>query len=183
MNNPKILSKELIKKGSIVEFYSLNMEMPSGNTAKWDFVSHKGAAAIVCPDAQGNLYMVEQYRPGTDSVTLEIPAGCINPGEDMKTAAMRELEEEVGIKCEDAELLLKYYGIPAYNNECVEIYVAKNLSKSHQNLDPDEDIEVKSYSLDVLTDMIMDCRIVDGKTIAAVLAYKEYLKRNEKKEI
>ncbi len=179
MDTPKIKSKELIKKGSIVEFYSLDMEMPGGHTARWDFVSHRGAAAIICPDGTGRIYMVRQYRPGTDSITLEIPAGCVDAGEDKKTAAMRELEEEVGVKCETAEHLITYYGIPAYNNECVEIYIAKNISAGHQHLDADEQITVESYSLSELTDMILSGVIVDGKTIAGILAYKEKLNKKE----
>ncbi len=177
MESPRIKGKELIKKGSIVEYYSLDMEMPGGHQAKWDFVSHKGAAAIICPDERGYIYMVEQYRPGTDSITLEIPAGCINEGEDRKTAAMRELEEEVGMRCSDAQLLFTYYGIPAYDNECVEVYVAEGISPGHQHLDEDEDILVRTYSLEELTDMIFSGAIVDGKTIAGILAYKEWLKR------
>lgn len=76
----KRLKRELISKGSIIEYYVDTMQIPNGNTEQWDFVNHKGAAAMVPVDQDGNLLMVRQYRNALERNTLEIPAGGLNPG-------------------------------------------------------------------------------------------------------
>ena len=48
--------------------------------------------------SEGKILMVRQYRNAVDSDTLEIPAGGLNPGEDNRTCAIRECEEETGYK-------------------------------------------------------------------------------------
>jgi len=126
----------------------------------------------------GKIFMVSQYRAGCDSMSLEIPAGCLNPGEDRKTAAARECEEEIGYRCNSIELLLKFYSAFAYCDEYIEIYCARDLVPTKQNLDEDEFLEVKAYELEDLINKILSGEISDSKTIAAILAYKEkYINR------
>jgi len=57
----------------------------------------------ITPDEQ--VVMVRQYRHGADAVTLEIPGGIIDPGEDPATAAGRELREETGYRAARLESL------------------------------------------------------------------------------
>ena len=56
-------------------------------------------------------------------------------------------------------------------NEKIEIFVAKNLIPSKQNLDEDEYIDVKAYTIDELKEKIYSGEIEDSKTISAILAY------------
>ncbi len=175
---PECLSEKLVHHGKILDFYECEMKFDSGNTAKWDLLKHHGASAIVAADSDGKLFMVKQYRPGCDRITLEIPAGCINEGETRRDAAARELEEEIGYKAGKLSLLLKYYSAFAYCNEYIEIYLAEDLVKTHQNLDADEDLGVYKYSVEELTEKILNYEIQDSKTIAAVLAYRTKLEKD-----
>ena len=83
------INRELIHEGSIIDYYKDTMKIPNGNTAKWDFIKHKGAAACVAVKDNGNIIMVKQYRNALERDTIEVPAGGINVGEDMETAAER----------------------------------------------------------------------------------------------
>lgn len=163
--------------GSIVDFYKDTMKLPNGNTVEWDRIEHKGAVGIIPVDEDGRIIMVRQYRIGTDSELLEIPAGGINPGEEPYVSAMRELEEETGYRADKLEHLLDVYSAPAYTTECVYIYYAENLVPSVTNYDENEFISIETYTLDELADMILDGRIVDGKTISAIMVYKELISR------
>ena len=116
--------------------------------------------------------MVRQYRNAVNRFTLEIPAGGLNPGEDTKTAAARELEEETGYRSERIEHLLDLYTTVAYCNEKIGIYYTEELQPSKQHLDEDEYVEVERYPLQDLIEMIYRGEIMDAKTIAALLAYK-----------
>lgn len=174
----KRVDRELKHKGAIINVYTDHMEISNGNKADWDFIGHKGAAAIVAEDENGCILMVRQYRNALDQEILEIPAGGLNVGEDMKTCAMRELEEETGYRTTHAEHLLDLYTTVAFCNEKIGIYYTDELIKSRQKLDEDESVEVFRYPLEELVQMIFDGKIEDGKTISAIMAYKVLKERN-----
>ena len=179
MDNYERISRELIHKGAIIDYYQDTMKIPNGNTAKWDFIKHKGAAAVVAVKEDGRLLMVRQYRNALERETLEIPAGGLNgPEEPTDLAAARELEEETGYTAGKMELLISLYTTVAFCNEKIDVYVATDLKRSRQHLDDDEFLDVESHEIEELIRLIYDCKIQDGKTISALLAYyNKYCKR------
>lgn len=174
MEEFKRLSRDLVKKGAILEYYQDTIQVPNGNIVKWDFIKHNGAAAVVPVDDNGRLIMVRQYRNALDRYTLEIPAGGLNgPDEPTKEAAARELIEETGYHAKELELLLTIRTTVAFCNEKIDIYVARELTPGSQHLDEDEYVDVKAYTVEELLDKIWKGEIQDSKTVAAILAYKE----------
>lgn len=168
------LDRKLVKHGAIIDLYDDTVKTQAGNTVHYDFIGHKGAAAVVPVRADGKILMVKQYRNAVDRFTLEIPAGGKNGADEPPyDCAMRELEEETGYKTEKLEHLIDIYTTVAFCNEKISIYVAENLVPSHQHLDEDEFIDVEAVSVEELTGMILDGAIMDAKTVSAVLAYKE----------
>ena len=172
------IERKLIAKGKIVDYYHDVVRIPNGNTATWDFIWNKGAAAVVPVRDDGKIIMVRQYRNAIDRETVEIPAGGLNdPEEPTKDAAARELEEETGFKTNDLEFLISIKTTVAFCNENIDIYVARNLISSKQNLDEDEFINVEAYSVEELCEMIYAGKIEDSKTVSAIMSYKnKYLK-------
>ncbi|MCI9025668.1 MAG: NUDIX hydrolase [Dorea sp.] len=169
----KRVGRELVYQGTILEVYKDHMEFSNGNTAKWDFIRHDGAAAVVPVMEDGRILMVSQYRNALERMTLEIPAGKLDqPGEPGIECARRELEEETGYRSEELEWLLSLRTTVAFCNEKIEIFVARNLLPSCQHLDEDEFVDVKAYTLEELKEMIFSGKIEDSKTIAAILAYE-----------
>lgn len=166
------IGRELIHKGAIIDYYQDTIRIPNGSIAKWDYIRHKGAAAVVAVKDDGSLLMVRQYRNALDRETLEIPAGGLNSvDEPTDIAAARELEEEAGYTAGRLELLLSLRTTVAFCDEKIDVYVATDLKRSHQHLDEDEFLDVETHSIEELIKMIYDCRIQDGKTVAALLAY------------
>lgn len=168
------LNRELMYHGTIVDFYKDTIEVPNGNVVEWDFIGHKGAAAVLPVREDGKLLMVRQYRNALDRYTLEIPAGGLNGADEpTRDAAGRELEEETGYRSDDLEWLITIRTTVAFCNEKIDIYVAKNLIKSHQHLDEDEFINVEAYSVEELSRMILEGKIEESKTISAIMSYKD----------
>lgn len=174
MEEFKRLSRDLVCKGAIIDYYQDTIQVPNGNIVKWDFIRHNGAAAVVPVDAQGRLIMVSQYRNALDRYTIEIPAGGLNgAGEPTMDAAARELAEETGYHAEKLELLITIRTTVAFCNEKIDIYVATGLTPGRQHLDEDEYVQVKAYSVDELVEKIYQGEIQDSKTVAAIFAYKD----------
>lgn len=174
MEKAERLDRALVRKCSIFDLYQDTIKTQDGHVVKYDFIWHKGAAAVVPVRADGKILMVKQYRNAVDRFTLEIPAGGKDGAEEPPyDCAMRELEEETGYRTDKLEHLIDVYSAVAYCNEKISVYVAENLIPSRQKLDEDEFIDVVAVSLEELTDMIFDGSIMDSKTIAAILAYKE----------
>ena len=149
MEEFKRISRDLVAKGAIIDYYQDTMQIPNGNIAKWDLIDHKGAAAVVAVREDGKLLMVP-----TDQ------------------AAMRELQEETGYHTDHVELLTSIYTTVAFCNEKIDIYLARGLKdRGNQHLDEDEFINVEAYSVEELKQMIYDCRIQDAKTICGILTY------------
>lgn len=173
MEEIKRLSRDLVAKGVIIDYYQDTMQIPNGNVVKWDLIDHKGAAAVVAVREDGKLLMVRQYRNALERETLEIPAGGLNGREEpTKDAAIRELAEETGYVCDEAELLTSIYTTVAFCNEKIDIYLARGLKqRGSQHLDEDEYINVEAYTVEELKQMIFDCKIQDSKTICGILAY------------
>lgn len=174
----KRVGRELVYEGKILNVYRDHMEFSNGHTAEWDYIHHDGAAAVVPVMADGKILMVRQYRNALERETLEIPAGKLDaPGEPGIECSRRELEEETGYRSDDLEWLLTLRTTVAFCNEKIEIYVARNLIPSRQNLDEDEFVDVKAYSVEELKERIFAGEIEDSKTIAAILAYEsKYLR-------
>lgn len=172
------VKRELMYKGTVLEVYKDSMEFANGNHEEWDFIKHNGAAAVVPVLDDGRILMVSQFRNALDRKTLEIPAGKLDdPEEEGILCAARELEEETGYKSEQLEWLINIRTTVALCNEKIEVYVARKLKAGTQNLDENEYVNVKAYTVDELKEKIFSGEIEDSKTIASVLAYEaRYLK-------
>ena len=167
------LERTLVKHGAIIDLYDDTIKTQAGNIVHYDFIGHKGAAAVLPVRSDGKILMVKQYRNAVDRLTLEIPAGGKNGAEEPPyNCAMRELEEETGYKTDKLEPLIEIYTTFAFCNEKISIFVAENLIPSHQYLDEDEFIHVEAYTVEELCDMIYAGKIEDSKTVAAVMSYK-----------
>ncbi|TCT15024.1 ADP-ribose pyrophosphatase [Natranaerovirga pectinivora] len=175
------LGREEIYNGKIVKLVKDKVKLPNNKETYFELVQHNGAAAIVPVDKRGKIILVEQFRNAANGLTLEIPAGTLEKDEDPLVCAKRELEEETGFTSENLTFLIKFYTSIGFCDEVIHVYIANDLQESQQNLDEDEFVNLKTYSLEEITKMIFDGTIVDSKTISAILAYKNYI--NEKNVI
>lgn len=166
------INRELAYTGTILKMYKDTIQTPDGRTAQWDFIAHKGAAAVVPVLPDGRIIMVRQYRNALDRMTLEIPAGARNfPEEPTIDCATREVEEETGYAAGKMEKLITLRTAIAYCDELIDVFLATDLTKTEQHLDEDEFIDVEYYTLEQLQSMIFDGTIQDAKTVASLMAY------------
>ena len=172
MEEIKRVKRELKFEGTILKFYQDTIQFPNGNSELWDFLGHKGAAAVVPVLPDGRIIMVRQYRNALERYTLELPAGALNEVDEPKdVCAARELEEETGYRAGKLEWLINVNTTVAFCNELIGIYLATELEKTQQHLDENEYVDVVFCELSELLDMIYTGKITDGKTVSGILAY------------
>lgn len=179
MEEVKRVERNLVAKGSIIDYYQDTMAIPNGNIVKWDHIEHKGAAAVIPVLEDGRIVLVHQYRNSVEKYTWEIPAGGLNGREEPTIlAARRELQEETGFTTDkELELLICIHTTVAFCNEKIDIYVATDLKEGVQHLDEDEYLDVKAFTVDEIKEMIYSGKMTDSKTIAAIMSYSDkYLK-------
>lgn len=168
----KTVKKNLIYDGRILQLYNDEVSLPDGRKAHREYVNHSGGCAVLAVDGEENVWLVEQYRYPYDEVLFEIPAGKRNQGEDPCACAVRELEEECGLRADNVEKLIEVYPTVAYSNEHIYVYLAKGLHPVRQHLDEGEFLNAVKVPFAQALDMVLDGRIKDSKTVAAILKYK-----------
>ena len=147
MEQYKHLEKKEVFRNNHIAVYSEKLQLPNKKVVDWTFTEKREAVGIVAAFEDNSVLMVKQYRPAIQMVTTEIPAGLVEFGEDPKTAALRELEEETGYRAEKIEKICEFYSSPGISAGKFYIYYAENLAKTQQKLDEDEFLEVERMPL------------------------------------
>ncbi len=172
----KKLDSEDIFSGCLLKVKKDKVELPNGNIAYREWIKHPGASAVIPILPNGEIILVRQYRYPVQAVTLEIPAGKLDiAGENPLECAKRELKEETGITADTWINLGDYYPSVAYTTECITLFLASGLHKGERKLDEDEFLNLEEVPLEDVVQDIMDGKIADGKTIAAILKADKYL--------
>ena len=169
-------SSETVYDGKILHVERWQVTCPNGKAAAREIVVHKGAAAVVPVYADGTTLLVRQHRVAVDRVTLEIPAGKLDSvGEDPHDCAVRELEEETGLRAGRMTLLTSLLTTPGFCTEKIAIYLAQDLSQGQTHPDEDEFLSLVRMPLEDAVAMVMRGEIRDSKTICGLLMAKEAL--------
>ena len=166
----RIISEEQAWKGRFLDVRSARVELPNGRVTGRDLVRHPGASAVVALTESGKIVLVRQYRTAIDRVTVEIPAGKLDPGEDPLECAKRELHEETGFSANRIQYLTTIATTPGFCDEVIHIYMATGLTFDGANPDDDEFVNVDLVPLSELIDAVLDGKIEDAKTVVGALA-------------
>lgn len=164
------IDDKLVFKGALIDVTHMTVRLPDGRTALREVVRHKGAAAIVPVDEEGYVYLVRQHRVVNDMLMWEIPAGKLDSADEEPLAcAIRELQEETGLKAEKMEMLSHIVTTPGFCTEKIGLFLATGLSQHETHLDEDEFLQVKRIPLSEAVDQVMRGEIRDAKSALGLL--------------
>ena len=135
-----------------------------------EIVEHQDSVGIIALDNKDNIILVEQFRIATSDNLLEIPAGKIENGETPDTAALREMNEEIGFSGKLTPLFQCYLA-PGYDTEKMYFFLASELKLLKKRLpqDEDEEIKIRRMKLSSALEKCLSGQIIDCKTIAAIM--------------
>ncbi|MBI4061698.1 MAG: NUDIX hydrolase [Elusimicrobia bacterium] len=168
------VSKKTVWRGNAVNFDVDTVRLPNGKLATREYISHPGAVGVVPFLDKNTIVMVRQYRHPVGEVTLELPAGKIDPRESILACIKRELAEETGFTAAKFTPLIRYWPTPAFADEVLHLYVATGLREGRASADEDEFLEVVKVPFKKAVEMVRRGRIRDSKTAVGLLACAVY---------
>jgi ADP-ribose pyrophosphatase len=121
----------------------------------------------VLPD--GKIALIKQYRYPVRAEMIELPAGKLDAGEIPEVCARRELEEEIGYSAGKLTFVCNIHPAVGFASEKMWIYLAEDLTKTIENTDPDEFVELMPTLLEDAMNMVWEGIITDVKTIIGIL--------------
>jgi len=171
--NPwKTLSGKLVYENPWIRVDEYQVINPSGNPGIYGKVSFKGRAVGIIPvDAEGNTWLVGQYRYTLNEYSWEIPMGAVPFTETYEEGALRELKEETGLIANRLDFLCKIHTSNSVTDEVGMVYVATELTEGATEFDDTEDIKVKKLPFKEALEWVMDGRITDSLSVGGILKY------------
>lgn len=164
----KTLSGKKVFEGKFIQVSKYDIELSTGEKRIREVVHHPGGVVVVAQKDENTILMVKQYRYPIKQVSLELPAGRLEKGEDPEFAIKRELEEETGYIAKTWSFLGYIYTTPGICDEKLYLYHAADLEFKKQNPDEGEIIKYFEYGIDKVFEMIKTGEINDSKTICAL---------------
>ena len=169
------ISSESILKSRWVHVKRDTVHLPSGNIGQREFLIHPGAVIVIPLFDDGNILFERQFRYPLNQIFIELPAGKIDPGEDLLLTGQRELLEETGYTASDWIYLGLQHPCIGYSTEIIHMYLAKGLKEGLPSRDEDEALQLFAMDISEALNKIQSGEITDGKTIVSLMWAEKYL--------
>jgi ADP-ribose pyrophosphatase len=166
---PSVVSDEFLCRGRRVSLFR-RVVAYRGRVLEKDLVRFGRAIVIVPVLDDGRIVFVKQWRAAVNAWLLELPAGRVEPDEDLKEAAQRELREETGYVAEELTQIATVYVSPGYSDEAQTIFVAKKLRYVGASPEAGEILRTVYMKPEEFLANI-GTGVADLKSLAAVLLY------------
>jgi 8-oxo-dGTP pyrophosphatase MutT (NUDIX family) len=174
----KVNNRTIVYHGKVFKLIRENVTLENGTTTDVEFIEHPGATAVIPFLDDNRIVLLKQYRHALKKHIWEIPAGTLDPQEEIISCARRELIEETGYSAGQWHKLGEITPVPGYSDERIHIFLATELQPADQNLDEDEVIQVQAVDFLKAIEMIGDGEIQDAKSIAGLFLASQWLKSN-----
>jgi len=160
----------------VFDVHGVQFTHPGRGTEREFIVVHvRDWVNIVALTPEGDVVLVRQFRFGIETLSLEVPGGVIEAGEDPVAAGLRELREETGYSATQWAHAGVLHPCISYSTEYIDIWFAQGLQAGPSQLDAGEFLDVFSASTDEFFAWCRGGRITDAKTLTGALWLQNYL--------
>ena len=175
---PKILNKMTIAETRLFCVEALEIQFSNGQHREYERLTRNqssGAVLIVPMLDKETVLLIREYSAGVDRYELGLPKGKIDAGENLLTAANRELKEEVGYGAKSLHHLSSLSIAPSYLEHMIDIVIAQELYEEKLDGDEPEELEVIPWKLDNIQGLLETGECTEARSIAALYMTKDYL--------
>ncbi len=168
--------RELLTETRIYRVFMERFVSPrTGIEGRYSVIDSPDWVNVVALDKLGNMIMVRQFRFASAEISLEVPGGMVDPGEEPRTTAERELREETGYRCERITPLGYIEPNPAIINNRAHMFLAEGCEPAGElALDEGEDIEVVAMPVAEVYARLHDGRISHALVAVALQRFALY---------
>lgn len=174
---PTRLARTTIYESDYVCLYTDKVRLPSGYIIEKYHQIHypKEAVAVVIFNEKDDILFIHNRRYTVGHLEWEIPAGKIEPGEDIERAAEREAKEETGCELQNLKFLCSQNPCNGMSDALVHVFAAR-VSAESQILDTDEISSKRWFTKEEYMELLRTNGTKDGVSIFAVLYALQFYK-------
>lgn len=172
---PEILEAEIIAKSRLFDIEQVHLRFSNGNERYYErLMGRSNGAVLIVPMLDDETFLlVREYAVGSDRYELGFPKGVIEHGENALETAQRELMEEVGYGARELTELTRVTVAPGFWQNSTVIVLAKELYPANLQGDEPEKIQVVSWRLNNMRDLLVREDFSESRSIAALFFLKE----------
>ena len=166
------LSSEIVYQKKWMKIKEEACKLPNGQIIDpYIIVDVPNFCNVFVVTANDEVIMVKQYRHAAGIISIEMPGGMIDEGEDPMVAAAREMQEETGYTADQLELLFTISPNPPLESNLAWFFLAKNAVQNRQIvLDQFEDIELIKYTRSEFMQHLVQNEFTHGMQLGAMFA-------------
>ncbi|HVK18817.1 MAG TPA: NUDIX hydrolase [Fimbriiglobus sp.] len=166
------MPREIVHVGRRIRVAVDTTTTPDGQTIKRDVILHPGAVVILPVIDAAHVCLLRNHRWVVGETLWELPAGTLEPGEELEHAARRELAEETGYTADRWRSMGYLYASPGVLDEKLHLFVAEGLTAGESRPEADEELEAVTVPLADAVRMCLAGEIKDAKTVTALLLWE-----------
>ncbi|MGJ7457958.1 ADP compounds hydrolase NudE [Halomonas sp. RA08-2] len=175
---PRVLARQTVARSRLFHVESLDLRFSNGEERTFERLtgSDQGAVMIVAMPDPEHVLLIREYAAGFEDYVLTLPKGLVDPGEDIVTAANRELMEECGFGARSIEPLVELSLAPNYMRHRMQVLLAKDLYPKRLPGDEPEPLIVETHPIDELTALLARDDFHEARAIAALYIARDRLR-------
>jgi ADP-ribose pyrophosphatase len=165
----KLIDTERVYHSKYMSLFNDKVMLPTGQKITYTRAELKDFVTVL-PIIGNKIVMIEIFRYPANRLSLEIPSGYVENGEEPRECARRELEEEAGYKVGKLRSL-GWFNPWTRSIRKAHLFLAEDLTKGTQRPDETEQIEVKLLSTEEIRKKLETNKITHAPTIIALQKY------------
>ena len=169
------MSRQIVHIGRRIRVAVDTLTTAAGLTVRRDLILHPGAVVILPVLDAERVVLIRNYRFAVGETLWEVPAGTVEPDEDLESCARRELAEETGYTAATWTYRGFLYASPGVLDEKLHLFLAEDLTPGAMRPEADEQIEPVILTLKEAIRLCVSGEIRDAKTIASLLLWEKIL--------
>ncbi len=174
---PRVLARQSVARSRLFHIESLDLRFSNGEERTFERLtgSDSGAVMIVAMPDPEHVLLIREYAAGFEEYVLTLPKGLVDPGEDIVTAANRELMEECGFGARSIEPLVELSLAPNYMRHRMQVLLARDLYPKRLPGDEPEPLIVETHAIDELPALLAREDFHEARAIAALYIARDKL--------
>ncbi|ART63976.1 ADP compounds hydrolase NudE [Kushneria marisflavi] len=180
---PEIGRRRSIARSRLFAVEALEIEFSNGEQRTFERLTSNGQGAgavmiVAMPDPD-HVLLIQEYAAGIEEYALTLPKGVIDPGEDIVTAANRELREECGYGARVIEPLIELTLAPNYMTHRIHVVMATQLYEERLPGDEPEPLIVEKHAIEDIEALLTRGDFHEGRAIAALFIARDRLRERQ----